>query len=85
MYSELCYIEVRRNRMIAIKAHFDGKVLVPDEPLELPANTPLVIEIKEAEQPAKAVARTPGLHRGTVWMSDNFDEPLTEEFLLGEG
>lgn len=27
--------------MTAIKAHFDGKVLVPDEPVDLPLNQPL--------------------------------------------
>lgn len=27
--------------MTAIKVHFDGKVLVPDEPIELPVNEPL--------------------------------------------
>jgi len=28
--------------------------------------------------------RIPGLHAGTVWMSDDFDEPLPDEFWLGE-
>lgn len=28
--------------------------------------------------------RVPDLHRGQVWMSDDFDEPLPDEFWLGE-
>jgi hypothetical protein len=32
--------------MTAIKAHFDGKVLVPDEPVDLPVNQPLEFRIE---------------------------------------
>jgi len=32
---------------IVIRAHFDGKVIVPDEPLDLPVG-PLVAEIRDA-------------------------------------
>ncbi|GEM_PF-6491345 len=28
--------------------------------------------------------RIPGLHTGTTWMSDDFDDPLPDEFWLGE-
>ncbi len=28
-------------------------------------------------------ARVPGLHRGAIWMSPDFDEPLSEEFWAG--
>lgn len=31
--------------MIAVKAHFDGKVIVPDEPVELPKGQALVVHI----------------------------------------
>ncbi len=31
--------------------------------------------------PAKQ--RVAGLHSGAIWMSKDFDEPLSEEFLLG--
>jgi antitoxin (DNA-binding transcriptional repressor) of toxin-antitoxin stability system len=27
--------------------------------------------------------RIPGLHAGTVWMSDDFNDPLPDEFWLG--
>lgn len=32
--------------MTAIKAHFDGKVLVPDEPVQLPVNQPLTLIVQ---------------------------------------
>ncbi len=28
--------------------------------------------------------RVAGLNRGTIWTSEDFDEPLTEEFWLGK-
>jgi hypothetical protein len=35
--------------MTAIKAHFDGKVLVPDEPVDLPVNQPLEVYARPLE------------------------------------
>lgn len=35
-------------------------------------------------QPARKSGRIPGLHAGTTWVSDDFDEPLPDEFWLGE-
>lgn len=35
-----------------ISAHFDGKVIVPDEPVELPIGQPLRIRVELTEQPA---------------------------------
>jgi hypothetical protein len=32
--------------MVAIKGHFDGKVIVPDEPVNLPANQRLLIHVQ---------------------------------------
>jgi hypothetical protein len=31
-----------------IMAHFDGKVLVPDEPVQLPVNQPLSVQVEVA-------------------------------------
>ena len=34
---------MQENRMVALKAHFDGRVLVPEEPVDLPqGRTPLL-------------------------------------------
>ena len=41
--------------MVAIKGHFDGKVIVPDEPLDLPKHQRLIVHIEpvgEAGSPA---------------------------------
>jgi len=32
--------------MMAIKAHFDGKVIVPDEPVDLPANQRVIVHLQ---------------------------------------
>ena len=31
---------------VTIKAHFDGKVIVPDEPVDLPVGRPLEIQVR---------------------------------------
>ena len=31
---------------LTIKAHFDGKVIVPDEPVDLPVDQPLEIDLR---------------------------------------
>jgi len=44
---------------IVIRAHFDGKVIVPDEPVDLPVNEPIraVLSVSESSLPAGAIAR----------------------------
>jgi hypothetical protein len=32
--------------VVSVKARFDGKVLIPDEPLDLPRNQPVLIRIE---------------------------------------
>ncbi len=32
---------------MTLRAHFDGKVIVPDEPVDLPVNSAFEIEIKQ--------------------------------------
>ena len=36
-------------------------------------------EIQQSLQP-----RIPGLHQGQIWMSEDFNDPLPDEFWLGE-
>lgn len=36
--------------MTVVKAHFDGKVLVPDEPVKLPVNCTLELHIQPVEK-----------------------------------
>ncbi|HEV8606854.1 MAG TPA: hypothetical protein VGQ99_16035 [Tepidisphaeraceae bacterium] len=35
--------------MVAFKAHFDGKVIIPDEPLNLPVNQRLIVRVESAD------------------------------------
>jgi len=35
---------------IVIKAHYDGKTIIPDEPVDLPVNQPLELELKQQPQ-----------------------------------
>lgn len=51
----------------------------------------LLLEVARFIQSAKDNAslvsnlqRTPGLHQGEIWMSDDFNDPLPDEFWLGE-
>ena len=49
---------------MTIRAHFDGKTLVPDEPVNLPINCPMEVEVKvlspgsPAQRPLKSLAAT---------------------------
>lgn len=48
--------------MVSIKAHFDGKVIVPEEPVNLPTNQPLVVQIQAVGDNDESV-----LH----WLAEN--------------
>jgi hypothetical protein len=51
--------------MIAISAHFDGKVIVPDEPVDLPRDQALIVRIEplsKACPPAESVL---------AWLAEN--------------
>ena len=37
--------------MVAFKGHFDGKVIVPDEPVNLPAGQRLIVRLERADGP----------------------------------
>jgi hypothetical protein len=47
--------------IVTIKAHFDGKVIVPDEPVDLPINQPLSVQLQpmpsQGTAPASDCAR----------------------------
>ena len=45
------------------------------------ANKPMA-RLVPLEQPKKQ--RVFGLHRGQIWMSDDFNDPLPDEFFLGD-
>jgi predicted HTH domain antitoxin len=40
--------------------------------------------VPEKEIPVSSKKRVLGMHRGQIWVSDDFDDPLPDEFWLGE-
>jgi len=40
--------------VISIHAHFDGNVIVPDDPVDLPRNQALIVQIEPVNQPDRA-------------------------------
>ena len=41
--------------MISISAHFDGKVIVPDSPVDLPHNQALIVQIEPVREAVEGV------------------------------
>jgi hypothetical protein len=52
--------------MVTVSAHFDGKVIVPDEPLDLPPCQALIVQIERVggEVP-------PPEESALTWLADN--------------
>ena len=58
--------------MTVLMAHFDGKVLVPDEPVDLPVDCPLEVRV----QPARKTPANGGSLRSLVELAGRF--PVTD-------
>jgi hypothetical protein len=72
--------------MVEFNAHFDGKVIVPDEPLALTPNQRLRIHVEPIGQPTAQPEpkRRLGLQRGAVvFIAGDFDAELGDEFWSG--
>ena len=52
--------------MIAINAHYDGKVIVPDEPVDLPSNQALIVRIE-----TKGLNDPPPRESALAWLAAN--------------
>jgi len=63
--------------MVAITGHFDGKVIVPDEPVDLPRGQRLLLHI-EPEQASPVQVIRPGSAKGQIEISQDFDAPLDD-------
>ena len=62
----------------SLTAHFDGKVIVPDEPVELPVGQPLRVVVA-VELPTDRPRRQLGTMKGTVrFIAPEFDAPLDD-------
>ena len=66
---------------MTLNARYDGKVIVPDEPLNLPANQKLRITVEPIDSPAPAKrARQLGRQRDlVVEFAPDWDAPLPDE------
>ncbi|QEG37262.1 DUF2281 domain-containing protein [Bythopirellula goksoeyrii] len=60
-----------------VNAHFDGTVIVPDEPLKLAPGEKLRVTIErapaESDQPRRSLR---GIAKGMFGMGDDFNAPL---------
>jgi len=67
--------------MIRIRAHFDGKVIVPDEPVELSPNTPLEVSVQPLDDQGKGscITHIRGILRGTWASAEEVDRYLNRE------
>jgi hypothetical protein len=75
--------------MMRVNAHFDGRVIIPDEPLDLPANQPLVIRIEPHSAGSEAADES-----ALGWLAANAIETDTlpadladqhDRYLYGDG
>jgi hypothetical protein len=60
-----------------------AKHLSPVEQLEVIRALSGSLQLHYAEQGGSQPARVLGLHKGQLWMSDDFDAELPDEFWLG--
>ncbi len=69
--------------MVTLNAHFDGKVLVPDEPLALAPNQQVRITVEpinSTETSQKKPDRVLGKQAGVVtYLAPDWDEPLPDD------
>lgn len=67
----------------AISVVYENGVFKPLEPVELEEGTPGHVMVEESPSPATRKARTLGMYPGAFEFSDDFDEPLPDEFWYG--
>jgi hypothetical protein len=80
------WIQENSDMSMTIRAHFDGKVLVPDEPLELPVDQPLEIEVHLPSseviilpRPLPPAGKPPYPLHGTPIRYDRPTDPVADE------
>jgi hypothetical protein len=61
---------------MTVNAHFDGKVIIPDEPLDLPPNQALIVRIEPVGAASETVKES-----ALTWLAVNATEndALTED------
>ncbi len=67
--------------MTTIKAHFDGKIFVPDEPVDLSPDQAVLLRVEPAPRfppPRPDRPKMVGAARGRFIMSHDWDAPLDD-------
>lgn len=59
-----------------LKAHFDGNVLVPDQPVDLPIGCPLEVEVSALTELSETAKMLLEMARIGAAMPDNPDTPV---------
>jgi len=74
--------------MAEVKCHFDGTIIVVDEPFPLPLNKPMILIVDDAAESSVSTTVKPkrvwGQFEGMGWMSDDFNDPLPDAFWDGK-
>lgn len=55
--------------MIAFNAHYDGRVIIPDEPIDLPPNQALVVHVE-----TRGTDKPPARESALTWLATNASE-----------
>ena len=55
--------------MIAFNAHFDGKVIVPEQAVDLPVGTPFVVHVETGRSPGTTAEKS--LEPALQWLAEN--------------
>jgi len=56
--------------MVAFKGHFDGRVIIPSEPVQLPPGRELVFRVDEPQLPKGTPGRDLLKYAGTISQAD---------------
>lgn len=69
--------------MVTIKIHFEDLEEAISQ-LSIEEKHRLKAQLDQQLFEVASGERIPGLHKGMIWMSDDFNDPLPDEFWLGE-
>lgn len=78
MVTKIIDLEQESNSLDALLTQLDDNT----DTLLIRGDTPVARITPESK--TQTAARIPGLHAGTTWVSDDFDEPLPDSFWLGD-
>jgi predicted DNA-binding antitoxin AbrB/MazE fold protein len=67
-----------------ISVIYEDGVFKPLEPVTLEEGVKGVTTIQVEVEATAPKKRVMGLHPGSIWMSDDFDDPLPDAFWVGE-